>query len=222
MGKVLADFILEGHFADLPTDNSAGTTGRLYFTDDSGQIFRDNGTTWDDRTPSGGGGGSSVIYRETTGDAVSNTSAPTALIETGIGSVIIPANTLQAGDIIRIHFGAFGGSKASSSGDITLAFLMNATAVALLGPSAMVDGNAGAWISMEADLLFQTIGASAVIRGSVRVYCELFAAPSVIFWWGSTLDTTIDQGIDIQVTFSVADVANSLDNTSGITYIERL
>ncbi len=47
--------IMRGTLADRPTDNSAITAGRLYFrTDGDQQIYRDNGTGWDDVTPAGG------------------------------------------------------------------------------------------------------------------------------------------------------------------------
>jgi len=35
---------------------AAGIAGRLFFASDTGKIWRDNGTTWDDVTPTGGGG----------------------------------------------------------------------------------------------------------------------------------------------------------------------
>lgn len=40
----LADVIVKGLLADIPT---AGMEGRLYFTTDTEDIFRDNGVTWD-------------------------------------------------------------------------------------------------------------------------------------------------------------------------------
>jgi hypothetical protein len=46
--STFADTVLRGTHAARPTDNSAGTTGRLYYEMDTHQWFRDNGTGWDE------------------------------------------------------------------------------------------------------------------------------------------------------------------------------
>lgn len=38
--------ILTGDEADLPVDNDASTEGRLYYANDTGKMYRDNGATW--------------------------------------------------------------------------------------------------------------------------------------------------------------------------------
>lgn len=47
MANKVEDFIQQGDHADRPSDNSAGTIGRLYSEDDTGEVYRDNGATWD-------------------------------------------------------------------------------------------------------------------------------------------------------------------------------
>jgi hypothetical protein len=49
--STLASVILDGTDSAKPT---ASISGRLYFATDTGKIYRDNGSTWDDVTPSGG------------------------------------------------------------------------------------------------------------------------------------------------------------------------
>jgi hypothetical protein len=46
----LAQVIQRGVFASLP---AAGSPGRLYFASDTGNIYRDNGTTWDETLTTG-------------------------------------------------------------------------------------------------------------------------------------------------------------------------
>jgi hypothetical protein len=47
----LGNMIIRDVYSALP---AAGIFGRLFFASDTHQILRDNGTTWDDVTPSGG------------------------------------------------------------------------------------------------------------------------------------------------------------------------
>jgi hypothetical protein len=49
--STLASVILDGTDSAKPI---ASIAGRLYFATDTGKIYRDNGSTWDDVTPSGG------------------------------------------------------------------------------------------------------------------------------------------------------------------------
>lgn len=48
----LADVVLTGTAASMPT---ASIPGRIFYTTDTLQIFRDNGTSWDNVTPTGSG-----------------------------------------------------------------------------------------------------------------------------------------------------------------------
>lgn len=53
---VLADFILKvANVAALPSDNAAGTEGRIAFATTEEELYRDNGTTWDQIADIGGG-----------------------------------------------------------------------------------------------------------------------------------------------------------------------
>src|SRR5580658_3220390 len=50
MSLLLSTCIAEGTYAAIP---AASIDGRLYFATDIHKLYRDNGTTWDDVTPSG-------------------------------------------------------------------------------------------------------------------------------------------------------------------------
>lgn len=208
--------------ANLQTDPNTGAGAVKAVIAGTGVTVDSTDPTRPIVSASGSSSGSDAIYRELVGQSISNTSAQSSLLNSGVGSLLITANNLLAGDILRAHVTFFGGSKASASGDITLAVLMNSTPIAVLGPAAMVDGVSGAFIALDADILFQTIGASATVRAKFTLYCELFSTPFQVFWWGSVVNTTINQTLDIAVTFSTADPANTADSTPGTTYIERL
>ncbi len=70
---LVSDVILKGLFADLPSDNTALTTGRLYFSTDTDALYRDNGTTWDAMVV--GGGSSPLVLEAKCLDAQSLTSS---------------------------------------------------------------------------------------------------------------------------------------------------
>lgn len=49
--STLASVVGKGVFASRP---AAGIAGAIYYSTDTGKIYRDNGATWDDVTPAGG------------------------------------------------------------------------------------------------------------------------------------------------------------------------
>jgi hypothetical protein len=53
MTITLGEVIMYGTHANRPTDNAAGTAGRLYYETDTGKLFRDNGSTWDSISSTG-------------------------------------------------------------------------------------------------------------------------------------------------------------------------
>jgi hypothetical protein len=62
--SLLKNAIMRGVLASRPTDNSALTEGRLYVSTDTGAIYRDNGTTWDNVVAGTGGLGTGTYFEE--------------------------------------------------------------------------------------------------------------------------------------------------------------
>jgi hypothetical protein len=56
--STLASVVQKGVFASRP---AASIAGLIYYSTDTGKIYRDNGATWDDVTPSGSGSIVSVL-----------------------------------------------------------------------------------------------------------------------------------------------------------------
>lgn len=72
--------IIQGLFADQPTDNNSNTAGRLFYATDTEQLFRDNGTTWDEWVLGASSSSPSYIHlreQQSTGVAGSTSSAAT-------------------------------------------------------------------------------------------------------------------------------------------------
>lgn len=90
--STLASVVLEGVVASRPT---AGIPGRIYYATDVGLIYRDNGTSWDDVTPTGSGGGTVTSVGLTVPARQTVTGSPV----TGSGTLAITDNTESANEV---------------------------------------------------------------------------------------------------------------------------
>ena len=127
--STLASVVLYGTAASMP---SASIPGRIYYTSDTEQIFRDNGTSWDNVTPALPSSAitaiqqQSFIYAADTGAAnayvVSLTPSPT--LAAGSAVLFKAANTNTGASTLNVNGGGATaitkvGSTPLSGGEIT-------------------------------------------------------------------------------------------------------
>jgi hypothetical protein len=152
----------------------------------------------------------SVVYANTAASAaVTNTTAETAFDK----SYTFPANSLKAGDVIKIRFQ--GIATATNSTD-TLAiklYIGGITGTALISMAAtdVADNNV---FQGEYTLIVRTVGASGTIVG-VGTFKSIPAAEGTMtikddILASTTIDTTATQQVAVSATWSVQSTSNSV------------
>lgn len=118
--STLASVILKGTASAMPT---ASIPGRVYFTTDTEQIFRDNGTSWDNVTPSGSVALITAIQQQSYVYAA-DTGAANALVVS-----LSPAPTITAGSllVVKVAHANTGASTIAVNGGAAVAITKNGT-----------------------------------------------------------------------------------------------
>ena len=136
--------------------------------------------------------------------AVSNTTVETAFDV----STSVPANTLKAGDVIRIK--GQGIATATNSTD-TLAINVKVGSVTILAIAAVDVANNDVF-EFDMDIVVRTVGASGTIVGHGQSAVLGAAGTATVrprILASSTLDTTAAVGFTVTATWSVANAGNS-------------
>jgi hypothetical protein len=160
--------IIKGLSTAMP---SAGGAGRLYFTTDTNQVFYDDGTTWDNVSPSGGGGSGVTSLNSLTGAL--NITAGSNVTITPSGSSIEIAASGGGGGGISTQFGT-----ANPNGTDTPALVQSANAgqsATVSTTSAVTEGNllivaAGANNSPSTTTVSDTLGTSYTLLSFYNVH----------------------------------------------------
>lgn len=153
---------------------------------------------------------SKMVYVNTAAStAISNTASETAFD----ASYTIPANSLRAGDVIKVRYQ--GIATATNSTDTLLVRLriggLSGTAL-LVGTATDVANNNV--FGGEFTLIVRTVGSSGTVVG-VGTHVEAPAASGTAsqatmeILGSTTLDTTADQAVVVTATWSVANAGNS-------------
>jgi hypothetical protein len=137
--------------------------------------------------------------------AVSNTTTETAFSN---GTVTIPANTLKVGDTLRIR--TQGIATATNSTDtLTVRLKLGSTVLATTGALDVADNDI---FFVEFNLTVRTIGASGTFVGvgSATIGAAGTATRKAIFLASTAIDTTVDNSLTVNATWSVASASNSV------------
>jgi len=167
---------------------------------------------------------SSKTYSQTAVATVANTVVLTSLLGTGVGTRTITANTLAVGDVIRMRqYGVVTNNTVSSE---DLKFQVVAGAVTLGSDTGSIpSGFVDAVYELRAQFTVTTIGVGGAVlfTGSVHMHdvsqstwlvSPLTATSSI------TLNTTIDEILDIECQWGKAEVALSVSSIN--TLLETL
>ena len=169
--------------SDSSTQKSAGSTG----------LVMSNSTTIFKQTATGSGGASSVVAY--------------TVSSTGIGTLTIPANTLQVGDTIRIQG---WGTHTLGAGTLTTSVLFGATNVATSG--AIASGAAATPEATFIDVLvtIRTTGAAGtyIARGYIEFLSNTVKFPMGLITTG-TLNTTISNAISVTNQWGTSNASNN-------------
>lgn len=150
--------------------------------------------------------GGDVLYSSVANStAITNTTTQTAFSN---GSYVIPANSLQVGDVIQVL--AQGKVTAQNSTDtLTARLLLGSTVVVA---TAAVDAAVNDVIYFEANLIVRTIGTSGtVVAAGVQANGVPGTVTAKPFYMDSTtLNTTANANLAVTAEWSVANTGNSV------------
>jgi hypothetical protein len=155
----------------------------------------------------------SALYTQTQDKTVGNTTVETTLIGSGEGILTIPANYLSSGTRLRLSISGTYSSLALAQ--ITFRVYIGSIQVAI-GTDILGAVTASNY-EIEIDVIIRSVGVSgnAVASGSFN---KLHSGGGQVAIVGSgTIDTTIDNDIDVTVQWGAASVDNTI--TSRITLI---
>lgn len=144
-------------------------------------------------------------YSQTADQTVANTTTRTTLIGTGVGSMTIPANTLNIGDTITLRGFAYISTSSSSS---ILAYRLGTSgggAVSLGSVTALPVSMVNRPVDWEINLVIRT-SSTCSFGGFVATNDdrEYVVASTVTF------DTTINQTLDFTAQWVTADPSNTI------------
>lgn len=183
-----------------PARLAIGTTGQVLSTDGTSPVWT---------TIIGGG---IKVYSNTAvpgGNTIANTGSDTAFNS----SYTVPANTLSAGDVVRLKlWGIY--STALTPPTITVKVKIGGTTVLNTGAITTVGNVSSAGFFMDIDLSFFTIGASgtcdAQAYGEYATALTTGLSINVPNSSTTTIDTTVDELIQVTITWGTASASNTI------------
>lgn len=166
---------------------------------------------------------STVIFVATADKTVTNTSAATSIIGTGVGSITLPANFLVAGKTLRISIGGVF-STLLTPGNLTIVVKLGSTTIASSTISNILASASNNAFQGAGTITCRSAGASGSVsmNGNVnydtgvltRGFAALNNSGSTV-----TLDTTASQTLDITVQWATASASNSIKATTATVEI---
>lgn len=156
-----------------------------------------------------------VVFTQIADRTIGNTTTETSMFSTGVGSLTIPANTLVAGRTYRIKL---KGYASGNNGDTS-------TIKVKLGNTELVSST-GTWqkltdigFTLEFDFTCRTTGATGTVAGNGYSLVSGGQGFSTVLMRAllagtDTINTTVDQAIDLTYQWSAASADNKITITN--------
>ena len=166
--------------------------------------------------------GSNKKYSSTASVTHANSTTETSLFGAGVGSITIPLNTLQVGDVISISMSGIYSSKAAPVGTISFAPMIGGSDITTVTGTFDASQTNQQW---EAKILLsvRTIGSTGTLQAQGRFMIQ----GSTYNMWGlnntstTTIDTTSNLNLDVTADWATANASNSITCTNSIIEIIR-
>lgn len=172
-------------------------------------VWRDDGT-WQPQS-----GNLGALFTQTQSVTVANTVTETTLIGTGVGSLVIPANTLQVG--MTVKGWALGFHSAVANPNIQVRVYFGSTVV--LDTGIVTSGNStNAIWEARGFVTVRSIGVSGTVAAQ-GFYMEGQGGPNLFGMVNTstvTIDTTASQTINMTVQWGTASASNTITCTNHI------
>ena len=155
----------------------------------------------------------SGLFKQTASGTVGNTTVPTDITSTGVGSKTLAANLLVAGTTIKLWLSGYHSAVANPTLQIQVKF--GATVVLDTGAVNTANSTNAYW-ELRALVTCRTTGAGGTIQAEGQ-YTEAEAGANIFGMVNTStvaLDTTASQAITVVVTWGTAAVGNTITCTN--------
>lgn len=167
--------------------------------------------------------GSRTLFAQTTHTTVTNSTAELSCIGSGVGSYVIPANTLKIGDTIRVT--ARGGySTGAGPGTWRVRIKIGGTVVFDTGNETPAGSESHSYFEVTSLATIRTIGINGTVDGEGCLLAhkhpsgiDMFDAHSQV---SVLIDTTKDARVELTMQWGTAATTNSFD--THVVTIEKL
>lgn len=169
---------------------------------------------------------SGCIFTQTADKTVANTTTETSIVGTGVGGLTLPANFFVAGKTIRIALSGVYSTVAVTGDTVTIKVKYGSTVLALKATSALVTGGTNLFWGAEILVICRSTGGSGTVQVSGGVEYQIASAvtvtdelnhPSGTAGGGTaTIDTTASALLDVTITHSAANAANTVKSLVGL------
>jgi hypothetical protein len=153
------------------------------------------------------------LFIQTANKTIANSAVETSLIDSGVGQLTLPANSLTVGKTIRIELLGFHSSV--SNANVTVNIKIGSVTVLTTGTNS--GGNSSnELIRLEALITCRTTGATGTVIGQ-GIYSEAHTGgvdQALINTATSTIDTTASNTIDVTFQWGTASASNTITSTN--------
>lgn len=197
----------------------------------TGPTTPNEGDTWNDSTQKAiqhyvGGGEQTVpgvVFTQTAVKTVANTTTETTLVNTGVGSVTLPANLFVAGKTIRLTAAGYYGTTTTGPTMIMTVYL-GATAI-MLSPTTTITASQTTkpW-NLSAVITCYSAGSSGTVWGQGSSIFTTGTTPysinaSLVDTAVKTVNTTTTQAVDLRAKWGTANAANTITLTNFVVEV---
>ena len=158
------------------------------------------------------------LYAQTVNSAtITNTTTETSVIGSGVGGLTVPANTFLRGDSYHAKIG--GVISAQNGDDITINIKTGSTVLASTGSISLSPVTALGW-ELELDFTIASLTAtgSMCTNGNFAYNRDTGSLEGFVFQDVQTIDTTIDNTLDITVTWGQAKTQDQIYSANFVLF----
>jgi hypothetical protein len=159
-------------------------------------------------------GQTKLLFSQTADKTVANTTTPTGLFGTGVGSLTLPAGLLAAGSVIRITM--TGHYSTTGTPTFTLAVNLGGTELATTGAKSLETAASNIGWKLEFEIVCRTTGATGTVVASGIARFRLDGNFGMVKTTAVTIDTTGTLAITAPGTWGTADASNSITTQTAV------
>jgi hypothetical protein len=159
-------------------------------------------------------GQTKLLFSQTADKTVANTTTPTGLFGTGVGSLTLPAGLLAAGSVIRITM--TGHYSTTGTPTFTLAVNLGGTELATTGAKSLETAASNIGWKLEFEIVCRTTGATGTVVASGIARFRLDGDFGMVKTTAVTVSTIGTLAITTPGTWGTADASNSITTQTAV------